>query len=125
MITKRIALLLLTLPASLVLAESLRVPAFTAYIDPDANGARVSQNSGIAAWRDPQMKVLWFGDVKTTATVQAAVELRLPTNMTSKLRLTVAGQSREAEVRGAGTNVVTVKFGSFQIKEPGYQRFML
>jgi hypothetical protein len=125
MITKRLTLLLLTVTAPAVMGESLRVPAFTAYIDPDANAARVSQTTGVTAWRDPQMKVLWFGDVKTTATVQVAVELRLPTNATSKLRLAVAGQSRETEVRGAGTNVVAAKFGSFQIKEPGYQRFTL
>jgi hypothetical protein len=106
-------------------SAQLRIPAFTAYLEPDANGARVSQNAGITGWRDPNLKVLWFGEFKTSATLEAAVELRLPTNATSKLRLSVNGQTRDTEVRGAGTNLVTAKFGSFEIKGPGYQRFTL
>ena len=106
-------------------AEPLRVPAFTAYTDPDANGARFSAMSGITGWRDPSLKVLWFGDLKIPTTLEAGVELRLPINVTSKLRLTVAGQAHEAEVRGAGTNLVTARFGKFTITEPGYQRFAL
>lgn len=102
----------------------LRIPAHTAYIAPDPNGARVSA-LGITRWTDPQQKVLWFGDIKTNATVRAAVELRPSTNGTTKLRLTVAGQSRDATIRAAGTNVVTADFGSFEIKQPGYQRFQL
>src|SRR5215213_6338572 len=103
---------------------SLRIPAHTAYIDPDQNGARVSA-LGITRWTDPQQKVLWFGNIKTTATVHAAVELRPPTNATTKLRLTVAGQSRDVAIRAAGTNLVTADFGAFEIKQPGYQRFEL
>ena len=105
-------------------AESLRIPAHTAYIDPDPNGARVSP-TGITRWTDPQQKVIWFGDIKTAATVHASVELRVPMNNVSKLRLTIADKSRESEVRGNGTNLVTADFGSFEIKKPGYQRFQL
>lgn len=72
--------------------SSLKIPAYTAYTDPDANGARISQNSGVTGWRDPSIKVSWFGDIKAPTSIDAAVELRLPTNATSKLRLTVAGQ---------------------------------
>jgi len=105
-------------------ASGLRVPAFTAYTDPDANGARISTN-GLTRWNDPKIKVNWFGDIKAAAIINAAVELRLPTKAVSKLRLTVAGQSHEAEVKGAGTNLVTARFGKFTIKETGYQRFAL
>ena len=106
-------------------AEPLRVPAYTGYADPDPGGARFSQNTGVTGWRDPAIKVSWFGDIKTAATIDAAVELRLPTNATSRLRLTVAGQSREAQVTGAGTNLITARFGKFTIEKPGYQRFQL
>jgi hypothetical protein len=105
-------------------ASELRIPAFTAYTDPDANGARFSTN-GVTRWTDPAVKVSWFGDIKVPATIDASVELRLPANATSKLRLTVAGQSHESEVKGAGTNLVTARFGKFSIQEPGYQRFAL
>lgn len=117
--------LLALLCLSQAVRAEVRVPAFTAYTDPDANGVRVSQNSGVTGWRDPAIKVSWFGDIKVPTTVEASLELRLPTNATSKLRLTVAGQSYDAEVRGAGTNLVTARFGKFAINEAGYQRFAL
>ena len=104
---------------------ALRVPAFTAYLDPDVNGARVSEKSGVTGWKNPNLKVLWFGEIKTPGALDAALALRLPTNAVSKLRLTVAGQSREAQVQGAGTNLVVARFGSFTIKDAGYQRFAL
>ncbi|HTD65730.1 MAG TPA: DUF3472 domain-containing protein, partial [Candidatus Limnocylindria bacterium] len=115
--------------ASLALALStqaeLRVPAFTAYLDPDVSGARVSQTSGITGWKNPNLKVLWFGEIKTPGELEAALALRLPSNAVSKLRLTVAGQSHDAEVKGAGTNLVVARFGSFTVKDTGYQRFTL
>jgi hypothetical protein len=106
-------------------AELLRIPAFTAYADPDQNGARFSRDAGVTGWRDPKITLSWFGDIKERATLDAAVELRLPANATSRLRLTVAGQTREAEVKGAGTNVVTTRFGKFTVAKPGYQQFRL
>ena len=119
---------LFALAASLAImapaSAQLRVPAFTAYVDPDVNGARISTN-GVTRWTDSNLKVLWFGEIKSPATIDAAVELRLPVNSTSKLRLSVAGQSRDAEVKGAGTNVVSARFGKFALKETGYQRFAL
>ena len=111
--------------ATSAFAEPLRIPAFTAYTDPDTTGARTSERSGVTGWKDPQLKVLWFGDIKSPATIETSVELRLPASATSKLRLTVAGQSREAAVKGAGTNLVTARFGKFAIQEAGYQRFAL
>ena len=103
----------------------LRVPAFTAYLDPDVRGARVSERSGVTRWDDPALKVLWFGQIKTAGALDCAVAMRLPGGATSKLRLTVAGQAHEAMVTGSGSDLVTADFGSFNIAEPGYQRFTL
>ena len=55
------ALLFVTLSSA---RAQLRVPAFTAYLEPDPEGAGVSR-SGISDWTDPSLKVLWFGDIKT------------------------------------------------------------
>lgn len=106
-------------------AADLTIPAFTAYLDPDANGARISQNDGITRWRSSSNQVLWFGEIRTAATIQASVVLRLPYETTSRLRLSVAGQSEELEIKGAGTNELVARFGNFRISEPGYQRFAL
>lgn len=102
---------------------ALRIPAHTAYIDPDANGARVSANSGITDWRSATNRVLWFGEFKSSGELKVGLALRLPSNAVSKLRLTLAGDSHEATTRGAGTNEVEMDFGRFEIKNPGYQRF--
>ncbi len=111
--------------ACLTARAELEIPAFTAYLSPDADGARVSERSGITRWQDPNLKVEWFGEIKTPGKLDAKVTLRLAAADSSKLRLTVAGQSREATATGAGTNLVNVDFGSFEIKSPGYQRFTL
>ena len=111
--------------ASAVSAAELRVPAFTAYLDPDVLGARVSPRSGITGWKDPELKVLWFGQIKTPGNLACSVALRLPIDATSRLCLTVAGQSHKVLVKGAGSDLVTADFGSFGITEAGYQRFTL
>lgn len=115
-----VAVLLVTVAAQ----AELRVPAFTAYLDPETRGASVSEKSGITKWTNPRLKVLWFGEIKTPGKLDCALALRLPANATSKLRLTVDGQTHEAEAKG-GADAVVVQFGSFAIKQAGYQRFTL
>jgi hypothetical protein len=106
-------------------AAELSIPAFTTYLDPDVRGARVSRSSGITGWNNPELKVLWFGEIKTPGRLDCSVALRLPTDTTSKLRLTVTARSHEALVKGAGADLVTADFGSFDIDTAGYQRFTL
>jgi len=106
-------------------ASELRVPAFTAYLDPDVTGARVSSRSGLTGWNNPSLKVLWFGWIETPGTLDCSVVLRLPENVASKLSLTVTGQTRNATVTGEGENPVVAGFGSFDIHKAGYQRFTL
>ncbi len=104
----------------------LSVPAFTAYIGPNVRGARVSGRSGVTGWRDPAVKVLWFGHLKRPGKITCAVRVRLDRGVTSNLRLTVAGQSRKASVAGAGRDKhVVADFGTFDIAKAGYQRFAL
>jgi len=122
---KHICLLSLVAVTCLHAQAELRIPAFTAYLSPNPDGARVSERSGITGWKNPALKVEWFGDIKSPGQLEAKVVLRLPANESSKLRLTVAGQPHEATATGTGTNLVTVNFGSFEVKSPGYQRFTL
>ena len=103
----------------------IQIPAFTAYLSPDADGARVSQRSGITRWENPSVKVEWFGQFKSIGKLDVKVALRLPVGESSKLRLTVAGQTVEATASGAGTNLVTLGFGEFEVKSAGYQSFTL
>lgn len=107
-------------------AAELRVPAFTAYLDPETGGgARISSRSGVTDWKDASTRVQWFGEFRNTGALAARIELRLQEGLASKLRLSVAGRSAEANVQGAGTNLLTADFGSFEITKPGYQKFVL
>src|ERR1017187_9927053 len=81
-----LALFLIALCAA---QAELRVPAFTAYLDPDPDGARVSLQSGLSDWTDPSLKVLWFGEIKTPGKLGCSLLLGLPAGAESKLRLTV------------------------------------
>lgn len=117
------ALLLALLPAG---AASLRVPAHTAYGEPDPDALRISSRTGlITGWQNPGQKVLWFGQFKTPGELRARVALRLPAGNTSRLRLTLAGRSAEITVTGQGTNMVTADFGRFHLPTNGYYRFTL
>jgi hypothetical protein len=97
----------------------LRVPAFTAYLEPDPGGASLSN------WTDPSLKVLWFGEIKTPGKLDCSVLLRLPPGAQTRLRLSVAGNAREAAAQGMGNDVERVDFGSFDVPAPGYHRFTL
>jgi hypothetical protein len=110
---------------SVTSAKELCIPAFTAYLDPDTHGTQVSRRSGITGWNDPDLKVLWFGEIKTLGKLDCSVALRLPSDTISNLRLTIFNQSHEALVKGAGSDLVIANFGSFDIDKDGYQRFTL
>ena len=60
--------MLRTLASILLIATvahaELRVPAFTAYGDPNPDALHVSSKNGITDWKDPAEKVLWFGEFK-------------------------------------------------------------
>lgn len=118
--------LALSLAAGIMPAAELRVPAFTAYTLPDADGAQISQRSGVTRWTDPALTVNWYGQFKQTGEVVAKVVLRLPQDAESKLKLSLASQSREAVVKGKGNDTpVTADFGRFNVGKAGYQRFAL
>ena len=100
-----------------------RIPAFTAYLDPDVGGAKVSKE-GISGWTNPKITVSWFGEIKTAGKLMASVALRLPKSKETRLRLIVGGQSRDATIRGTG-EAQTVEFGEFSVEQSGYARFQL
>jgi len=112
------------LATSPIAAVELRVPASTAYLAPNPDGARVSAKRGITGWEDPKVKILWFGEFKTTGKLTAAVVIRSPKDGVSRLRLSAGEKAREATAIGTGQSQ-TVDFGAFMIAAAGYQRFTL
>ncbi len=107
-------------------AAELRVPASTAYLAPNPEGARVSTKAGITGWQNAKLKVLWFGDFQTPGKLTAHVIMRLPKDTESKLRLALGDQVHDATVKGAGQDqAVTLSFGDYAITDAGYKCFTL
>jgi hypothetical protein len=109
---------------STAFAEELRVPASTAYVDPDANGIRV-RDFGAGPWEDPTQSLSWFGRIANPGKLNVAVEVRLPAESYTSLTLRVGESASEREFDGVAGENVRVDWGSFEIAEPGYVQFEL
>ena len=109
----------------IVLGATLEIPAHSAYLHPDPNGARVKPESGISHWNDPKQAVRWFGQFKTTGEIHAKVRIRLKAGTKATFALTLGGQSRSVVVTGEEDKAVEADFGKFEIQTPGYHCFSL
>ncbi|RLT05099.1 MAG: hypothetical protein DWI22_14890, partial [Planctomycetota bacterium] len=45
-------------------AAELRIPAFTAYMQPDPESADISESHGVTNWTDATQSVNWYGKFK-------------------------------------------------------------
>lgn len=107
-------------------ANEIRVPAFTAYISPDSEGASVTEQQGVTQWTDAKQSVNWYGKFEKAGACSAKVELVLPKDTTSKLRLTINNRSQEVLVkRMEDQEVCVADFGAFSIASKGYHRIQL
>ena len=116
LLPKSFLLALLTLTGAL--HAELRVPAFTAYIDPDPNGLSVSKEHGISNWKDARQQVLWFGELKATGLLTASIAVKAKNG--AKLRLAIGDQKHEATVADGSAS-----FGGYDIAKTGYAKFEL
>lgn len=114
----------LALLAAPLRADPLRVPAYTAYFQPNVepDGTDISAPAGVTGWADGKNTLVWYGELKASG--KLSLSLKLPEGDRSALRLTVAGQSVTAQVQGSGQDA-TVPLGSVTIPAPGSYRFTL
>ncbi|MCC7375968.1 MAG: DUF3472 domain-containing protein [Verrucomicrobiales bacterium] len=107
-------------------AAEQRVPAFTAYLLPNPEDARISESSGLTRWQGPDLSVNWYGFFTNTGTVNARVALRLPPNSESKLRLVLGNQTSDGTAAGLDSKEpVVIDFGALKISKPGFHQFQL
>ncbi len=116
----------LALRATAAGADPLRVPAYTAYLQPapEPDGMSVSPPSGVTGWTDGKVSLVWHGELKAAGPLSPSVSLHLPTGDRSTLRLTVAGQSWMATAVG-GQQPVVIAFGPVTIPTSGPVRITL
>ena len=114
------------LHSSHVFADELRVPAFTAYMLPNPESARISEQKGVTRWNDPSQSVNWYGKFETTGELKLKTELCLADGISSTFKVTVGKESREATATGLGFDKpVIVDFGIFKIETNGYKQLRL
>ena len=85
-------------PSRGVMADEHKIPAFTAYMLPNPESARISEAHGVTNWTDSTQTVNWYGKFKSAGELTAKVELRLPADIASQLHLTVGGKSQKTTV---------------------------
>lgn len=103
----------------------VRVPAYTAYIQPKANGARVTEEQGITRWRNPEQTINWYGKFVNQGELTVKVVMTLAENDTTRFRLSVDDQRSEAMAASQGKDSVTVDFGSFVVSRSGHHHISL
>lgn len=108
-----------------VRAAELRIPAFTAYAVPDAEGIRISERGGASRWSDSEQSLNWYGLFRKTGALNVKVECKLKTGSTGKFRMRIGETLHTAEAVGKSDELVILDFGDFEISSPGYVRFQL
>lgn len=117
---------LLCCPIGLKADDALVLPAFAAYSEPDPEALEIGERGGsISDWSDGKTSVVWYGMLRTPGELSVSLQLRLPADQSSKLRLRVGDrQLAKRTVKGSGTDAV-VDFGKVSIKSAGAYRFEL
>ena len=118
------ALISLPFLFQIALGEPLNIPAFTAYLDPDPNGARVSTDDGITDWNTATNKIKWSGQLKNTGDLSISVRLTLKKNEPLQLHLKLGDQFKRLTVTGTGASMLA-DFGKFSVTRSGYHTFTL
>lgn len=102
---------------------SVRIPASTAYVSPNPDGARVNEQ-GVQRWVGPDQQLIFFGEFAKPGKVRARLTLSIPPEAVSRLQLSLGQQALTATAQGA-RELVTLDFGELSVDEPGYQKFVL
>lgn len=102
-----------------------RVPAFTAYSEPNPDAVQVSKDHGITGWTDPKTRISWFLHLTGPGKVHVRLNLRRPETGIVKLKMTSAKQAHFAQVKGGSQETVQADFGDVDIPSPGFYRFEL
>lgn len=104
---------------------SLEIPGFTAYSEPNPEALEISDANPIKGWADANTTVAWYGQIRATGKLDTAIRLQLPVGDSSKLRMKIGDHDLAVKTVRGSMGVITVSFGSMQIKRPGAYRFAL
>ena len=105
-------------------ATSITLPAFTAYTDPNPDGAHVTRAGTITGWSSPKTKIEWGGYIATPGAIHVVATIALPAGETASFKLKNGSTVLSATVTGT-VDPVLADFGTFKIQKSGWQTFWL
>lgn len=106
-------------------ASPLRIPAFTAYSEPNPEAIDFPGSGPVTGWSDSATHLVWYGLLRTEGTLHLGVALTMPKGERSTLTLRFdRGRNIRRTVRGTGREQ-TVDFGDVQVKKTGGDKFEL
>ena len=105
-------------------SDTLTIPAYTAFIEPDPVAAEV-ERVGVTHWVDPKQSVVWYGKINTKGTLSISVKVNAPTPKSN-----FAFQFDGKTLKPVGTlrqdPSVILDFGTVKVNQVGrYHRFAL
>lgn len=108
--------------------DILRVPAFSAYVEPVSAPLRVGDD-GITGWTNREHKINWYGRINHAGVMTASVETAANGSNVCEYSLTVScvadGRTVKRLTGTCSALQPTVKFGRIEVGQPGYYRFQL
>ena len=115
-----------------VLAEDapLRVPANTAYGEPNPDGLDFSRDGLVTGWKDARQRVVWYGWLAQPGDLALSIGAKLPAGQSSKLALAVSQVSGDylgtldLSLTGTG-QLVDLPAGHVAVRAAGFHRFEL
>lgn len=117
-------LLLLTLAAGRTLAQTstaVEIPGFTAYAQPNENGAGISGKNGVVRWTDAGTTIKFYCHISTPGNLKLAINARADGN--SKVNITINGVNKTVSVPAGDFSSIPVL--QTKIKTPGFYNITL
>jgi hypothetical protein len=104
----------------------LAIPAFTAYLHPDADGAPISPRRPVAPFTQSGRALHWYGLLRHTGALQMRVAtIDTAHGPASRWRLTVGGDARPGRAGLTRGETTFVDFGTIAVRDTGYRSFVL
>lgn len=103
-----------------VLAQGeLRVPGFTAYLEPNPDAFEMDEKKGLIGWNDPKTRVAWFGKLAQAGELRIKVRFDSSAHA-NRFKMTVDGQTRSVLFTDPREGEA-----SFTVAKPGYKKILL
>ncbi|MBY0492510.1 MAG: DUF3472 domain-containing protein [Gemmatimonadaceae bacterium] len=109
-------------PAAPVADSALVVPAYTAYLHPDADGAPISPRRPVAPFTQPGRALQWYALLRHPGDLQLQVATH---GASGRWQITVGRDTRTGRISATRGDTTVIDFGTVTIRDTGYVAIVL